>query len=137
MQWINHNFVFSYLFVARFYFYFCLRRIIHWVICIAKKKKLLGWLVKLFSTLFKLNITFYFKYYLDHNCSVKLNWNNTQLYSSARPLCNVPSSLLWFVIFCFLPPSYLSSPLQICKLSKPPFLGNLLYIGFREHLFPS
>ena len=67
-----------------------------------KKKKSLRWLVKLFFTLFKLNITFYFKCYLHHNCSVNLNWNNTQLYSSAKPLCNVPSSVFWFVNFCFL-----------------------------------
>ena len=56
-----------------------------------------------FFTLFKLNITFYFKCYLHHNCSVNLNWNNTQLYSSAKPLHNVPSSVFWFVNFCFLP----------------------------------
>ena len=68
-----------------------------------KKKKSLRWLVKLFFTLFKLNITFYFKCYLHHNCSVNLNWNNTQLYSSAKPLRNVPSSVFWFVNFCFLP----------------------------------
>ena len=41
---------------------------------------------------------FYFRCYLHHN----LNWNNTQLYSSAKPLCNVPSSVFWFVNFCFL-----------------------------------
>ena len=55
-----------------------------------------------FITLFKLNITFYFKYYLHHNCSIYLNWNNTQLYRSAKPLHNVPSSVFWFVNFCFL-----------------------------------
>ena len=53
--------------------------------------------------LFKLNITFYFKCYLHLNCSINLNWNNTQLYSSVKPLCNVPSSVFWFIIFCFLP----------------------------------
>ena len=58
---------------------------------------------KTFFTLFKLNITFYFKCYLRHNCNVNLNWNNTQLYSSAKPLHNVPSSVFWFVNFCFLP----------------------------------
>ena len=68
---------------------------------IAKKSP--GQLVKLFFTLFKLNITFYFKCYLHHNCSVNLNWNNTQLYSSAKLLRNVPSSVFWFVNFCFLP----------------------------------
>ena len=57
---------------------------------------------KTFFTLFKLNIT-YFKCYLHHNCSVNLNWNNTQLYSSAKPLRNVPSSVFRFVNFCFLP----------------------------------
>ena len=56
-----------------------------------------------FFTLLKLNITFYFKCYLHHNCSINLNWNNTQLYSSAKPLHNVPSSVFWFVNFCFLP----------------------------------
>ena len=55
-----------------------------------------------FFDLFSLNITFYFKCYLHHNCSVNLNWNNTQLYSSAKPLHNVPSSVFWFVNFCFL-----------------------------------
>ena len=30
-------------------------------------------------------------------------WNNTRLYSSANPLHNVPSSVFWFVNFCFLP----------------------------------
>ena len=56
-----------------------------------------------FFDLFSLNITFYFKCYFHHNCSVNLNWNNTRLYSSAKPLPNVPSSLFWFVNFCFLP----------------------------------
>ena len=46
---------------------------------------------------------FYFKCYLHHNCTINLNWNNTQLYSSAKPLHNVPSSVSWFVNFCFLP----------------------------------
>ena len=46
---------------------------------------------------------FYFKCYFHHNCSINLNWNNTQFYSSAKPLCNVPSSVFWFVNFCFLP----------------------------------
>ena len=52
--------------------------------------------------LFKLNNTFYFKCYLQHNCSISLNWNNTQLYSSVKPLCNFSSSVSWFV-HCFLP----------------------------------
>ena len=67
------------------------------------KKKSPGQLVKLFFTLFKLNITLYFKCYLHHNCSVNLNWNNTQLYSSTKTLHNVPSSVFWLVNFCFLP----------------------------------
>ena len=48
---------------------------------------------------------YYFtKCYLHHNCNVNLNWNNAQLlYSSAKPLCNVPSSVFWFVNFYFLP----------------------------------
>ena len=66
------------------------------------KKKSPGQPVKLFFTLFKLNITFYFKCYLHHNCSINLNWNNAQLYSSAKPLRNVPSSVFWFLNF-FLP----------------------------------
>ena len=56
-----------------------------------------------FFTWFKLNITFSFKCYLHHNCNINLNWNNTQLYSSAKPLYNVSSSVFWFVNFCFLP----------------------------------
>ena len=56
-----------------------------------------------FFTLLKLNITFYFECYLHHDCSVNLNWNNTQLYSSPKPLRNVPNSVFWFVNFCFLP----------------------------------
>ena len=59
--------------------------------------------VRLFLTLFKLNITFYVKCYLHHNCSINLNWNNTQIYSSSKPLHNVPSSAFWFANFCFLP----------------------------------
>ena len=59
--------------------------------------------VKLFLTLFKLNITFYVKCSLHHNCSINLNWNNTQIYSSSKPLHNVASSVFWFVNFCFLP----------------------------------
>ena len=58
------------------------------------KKKSLRWSIKLFFTLFKLNITFYFKCYLHHNCRVNLNWNYIQLYSSAKPLCSVPSCIL-------------------------------------------
>ena len=53
--------------------------------------------------LFKLNITFHFKCYLHLNCSINLNWNNTQLYSSVKPLHNVPSSVFWLINFCFLP----------------------------------
>ena len=58
---------------------------------------------KLLFTFFKPNTTFYLKCYLHHNCSVNLNWNNTQLCNSAKPLRNVPSSVFWFVNFCFLP----------------------------------
>ena len=67
------------------------------------QKKSPGDWVKLFFTLLKLNITFYFKCYLHLDCSVNLNWNNTHIYSSAKPLCNVPGSLFWFENFCFLP----------------------------------
>ena len=53
--------------------------------------------------LVKLNITFYFRSYLHHNCSINLKWNNTQLYSSAKPLRYVPSPVFWFINFCSLP----------------------------------
>ena len=72
------------------------------IICITKKKWS-GQPVKLFFTLFKLNITFYFKCYIRHKCCVNLNWDNTQLYSSAKPLHNVPNSVLSFANFCFPP----------------------------------
>ena len=68
-----------------------------------RRKKLPWWPVKPFFTLFTLNITFYFICYLHHNCSLNLNWNNAQLHSSAKPLRYVPSSLFWFVNFCFPP----------------------------------
>ena len=42
-------------------------------------------------------------YKVNHNCNVNLNWKNRQFYSSAKPLRNVPSSVFWFVHFCFLP----------------------------------
>ena len=71
------------------------------VTCIKKKSP--GQPVKLLITLFKLNNTFYFKYYLHHNYSINLKWNNTQFYSSTKPLHNVPSYVFWFVNFCFLP----------------------------------
>ena len=85
---------------------------------------------KSFFTLFKLNITFYFKCYLHHNCSVNLNWNNTQLYSSAKPLCNVPSSVFWFVN-CFLP--FLSRT-SIQKWKKIWFCYGHKWIGKKEML---
>ena len=72
------------------------------ITCIAKKKPPRR-PVKLFFTLFKLNFTFYFKCYFHRNCSVNFNWNNTQLYSSAKPLHNAPYSVFWFLNFCFLP----------------------------------
>ena len=52
--------------------------------------------------LFKVNITFHFKYCLHHNCSINLNSNNMQLYSSVKPLHNASSSVFCFVNFCFL-----------------------------------
>ena len=36
-------------------------------------------------------------------CSINLNWNNIQLYSSVKKLYNVPSSVFWFIHFCLLP----------------------------------
>ena len=95
------------------------------------KKISQGWLVKLFFTLFKLNITFYFKCYLHHNCSVNLNWNNTQLYSSAKPLHNVPSSVFWFVNFCFLPFLHRTS---VQKWKKIWFCYVHKWIGKKEML---
>ena len=73
------------------------------ITCIAKNKNAPGELVKLFFALLKRSITFYFKCYLHINCSVNLNWNNTQLYSSAKPLHNVPSTVFLFANFYFLP----------------------------------
>ena len=70
----------------------------------------------IFFTLFKLNITFYFKCYPHHNCSINLTWNTTQLYSSAKQLCNVPSSVFWFVNVCFLP--------FLCKTSVQKWKKN-------------
>ena len=100
------------------------------IICITKKKWS-GQPVKLFFTLFKLNITFYFKCYLHHNCSINLNWNNTQLYSSAKPLHNVPSSVFWFVNFCFLPFLHRTS---IQKWKKNWFCYVHKWIGKKEML---
>ena len=55
------------------------------------------------KTFFYLIIYFYFKCYIHHNCIVNLNWNNKQLYNSAKLLRNAPSSVFWFVNVCFLP----------------------------------
>ena len=88
-----------------------------------------GQLVNFFFTLFKLNITFCFKCFLHHNCSVNLNWNNTQLYSSAKPLHNVPSSVFWFVNFCFLPFLHRTS---IQKWKKNWFCYVHKWIGKKE-----
>ena len=70
-----------------------------------KKKKKVTWVAgrTFFFTLFKLNINFYFKCYSHHNCNINLKWNNTQLYSSTKPLGNVLSPVFWFVNFCFFP----------------------------------
>ena len=101
----------------------CLFPITH----IAKKES--AWqLAKLF-TLFKVNVTFYFKCYLHHNCSVNLHWNNTQLYSSAKPLRKVPSSVFWFVNFCFL--SFLCRP-SIQKWKKKWFCYGHKWKGEKE-----
>ena len=97
----------------------------------SQKNKSPRWLVKLFFTLFKLNISFYFKYYLHHNCSINLNWNNKQLYSSAKPLHNVPSSVFWFVNFCFLPFLHRTS---IQKWKKNWFCYVHKWIGKKEML---
>ena len=72
------------------------------ITCIAKKWD--TWATgKTFFTWFKLNITFYFKFYFHHNYSINLNWNNPHLYSSTKPLHSVTSSVFWFVNFCFHP----------------------------------
>ena len=68
---------------------------------------------------------FYFRCYLHHN----LNWNNTHLYSSAKPLCNVPSSVFWFVNFCFL--SFLHRT-SIQKWKKIWFCYAHKWIGTKE-----
>ena len=74
---------------------------------------------------FKLNITFYLIYYLYHNCSVNLNWNDTQPYSSAKPLRNVPSSVFRFANFCFLP--------FLCRTSIQKWKENwFCYVGKKE-----
>ena len=83
----------------------------------------------LFFTWFKLNMTFYFKCYLHHNCSVNLNWNNTQLCNSAKPLRNDPSSVLWFVNFCFLPFLRRAS---VQKWKKNSFCYGHNWIGKKE-----
>ena len=88
-----------------------------------------GQLVKSFFTLFKINITFHFKCYLHHNCSINLNWNNTQLYSSAKPLHEVPSCVFGFVNFCFLP--FLHRP-SIQKWKKNWFCYVHRWIGKKE-----
>ena len=93
------------------------------------KKKSPGQPVKLFLTLFKLNITFYFKCYLHHNCSINLNWNNAQLYSSAKPLHNVPSSIFRFLSYCFLP--FLCKT-SIQKWKKNQFCFVHKWIGKKE-----
>ena len=94
------------------------------------KKKSSRWPVKLFFTLFKLNVTFCFKCYLHHNCS-KSNWNNTQLYSSAKPLHNFPSSVFWFVNLCFLPFMHRTS---VQKWKKNWFCYVHKWIGKKEML---
>ena len=86
--------------------------------------------VKLFFTLLQLNITFYFKCYPYHNCSINLNWNNTQLYSFAKPLHNVPSSLFWFVNFCFL--SFLHRTSVVQKWKKIWFCYVHKHMGKKE-----
>ena len=95
------------------------------------KKTSPGWSVKLFFTLFKLIITFYVKFYLNNNCSVNLNWNNTQLYSSVKPLHNVNSSVFWFVNFCFLPFLHRNS---VQKWKKNWFCYVHKWIGQKEML---
>ena len=47
------------------------------ITCILKKVTQVASIT--FFTLFKLNVTFCFKFYLHHKCSINLNWNNTQL----------------------------------------------------------
>ena len=82
-------------------------KIVHFLSPASQKQNSLSWSIKhFFFTLFKLNIIyflFYFKCYLRFNCSVNLNWNNTQFYSSAKPLCNVSNSVFLFVSSSFLP----------------------------------
>ena len=98
-------------------------------ITILQKKVVTQAAAKLFFNLFKLNITFHFKCYLNDYCSVNLDWNNTQLYSSAKPLHNVPSSVFWFVNFCFLPFLHRTS---IQKWKKNWFCYVHKWIGKKE-----
>ena len=99
------------------------------ITCITKK---VTWAAgKTFFTSFKLNITFYFKCYHNHDCSINLNWHNAQLYSFAKPLCNVNSSLFPFVSFCFLP--FLSRT-SIQKWKKNWFCYVHKWIGKKEML---
>ena len=97
------------------------------IICIAKKSP--GDWVKLLFTLLKLNITFYFKCYLHLDCSVNLNWNNTHIYSSAKPLRNVPGSVFWFENFCFLPILWRT---RVQKWKKNWFCYVHMWIGNKE-----
>ena len=93
------------------------------------KKKVTRAASNFFFTLFKLNTTSYFKCYLHHNCSVNLNWNNTQLYTSGKPLRNVLSSVFWFVHFCFFP--FLSRT-SVQKWKKKCFCYVHKWIGKKE-----
>ena len=99
---VNFLFIGNFSFIIKDYLRPTLKNCMFPITCIAEKKSHLGSQYNFFFfTLFKLNVAFYFKCYLHHNCSINLNWNNTQLYS--KPLHNVPSSVFWFVNFCFLP----------------------------------
>ena len=98
-------------------------------ITLITKKKVTWTASKTFFTLFKLNITFYFKCDLHHNCGVNLNWNDIQLCSSAKPLHNVSSSVFWFVNFCFLPSL---SRTSIQKWKKTWLCHASTWIGKKE-----
>ena len=80
---------------------------------------------------------FYFKCYLHqncylhHNCSINRSWNITQLYSSAKPLQNVPSSVFQFVNLCFLP---LLCSFSIQNWKKIWFCYICKWVGRKEML---
>ena len=96
-----------------------------------KKKKVAQAAGETFFYLIQPKYYFLFQMLPYHNCSVNLNWNNAQLYSSAKPLHNVPSSVFRFVNFCFL--SFLRRT-SVQKWKKNWFCYVRKWIGKKEML---